>query len=264
MRGSIAPEPEDFCIFICLNAALLGPPKPNSVLQSLVSICCTLFLCTFSNFPGGTIPPYKNRGGDVSPPSPPGSLKKRTQIRAYAFVRAFTCAQKLKMLQIIAIFFCIRFKPYGAFDKKSLKRVCARVFCAFWQFSLSSCSAHFSKHFDTMFIFLSLLITEWASVQDKYPCARAHVLHSIYGQKHAYKKYIGMNKDCQFLSSYLNWVWVGDMISCLIWPLSIFLHNHIDLGTQNTNLHIMTSTYLRKMIVSLQILINFLLNFDML
>ena len=70
MRGSIAPEPEDFCIFICLNAALLGPPKPNSVLQSLVSICCTLFLCTFSNFPGGTIPPYKNRGGDVSPRPP--------------------------------------------------------------------------------------------------------------------------------------------------------------------------------------------------
>ena len=32
------------------------------------------------------------------------------------------------------------------------------------------------------------------------------------------------------------------MISCLIWPLSIFLHNHIDLRTQNTNLHIMTST----------------------
>ena len=72
MRGSIAPEPEDFCIFICLNAALLGPPKPNSVLQSLVSICCTLFFCTFSNFPGGTIPPYINRGGDVSPPVPPG------------------------------------------------------------------------------------------------------------------------------------------------------------------------------------------------
>ena len=32
MRGSIAPEPEDFCICICLNAALLGPPKPNSSL----------------------------------------------------------------------------------------------------------------------------------------------------------------------------------------------------------------------------------------
>ena len=131
-------------------------------------------------------------------------------------------------------------------------------------FVLTGYSSYFSEQFDTMLISLSLLITEWASVEDKYPCVRAHVLHSIYGQKHAYKKYIGMNKDCQVFSSYLDWVWVGDMISCLIKALSIFLHNHIDLGTQNTNLHIMTSTYLRKMIVSLQILINFLLNFDML
>ena len=33
MRGSIASEPEDFYL---LNAALLGPPKPNSVLQSVL------------------------------------------------------------------------------------------------------------------------------------------------------------------------------------------------------------------------------------
>ena len=124
----------------------------------------------------------------------------------------------------------------------------------------------FFQQFDTMFISLSLLITEWASVQNNYPCARAHVLHSIYGQKHAYKKSIislGWIRTAIFFS-FLDRVWVGDMISCLIWPLSIFWHNHIDLGTQNTNLHIMTSAYLRKMIVSLQILINFLLNFDML
>ena len=73
MGGSIAPEPEDFCIFICLNAALLGPPKPNSVLQSLVSICCTLFCCTFSNFPGGggRSPPTKIEGGGGRVPPPP-------------------------------------------------------------------------------------------------------------------------------------------------------------------------------------------------
>ena len=69
MRGSIDPEPEDFCIFICLNAALLGPPKPNSVLQSLVRICCTLFVCTFSNFLGGggagRSLPLKIEGGRV-------------------------------------------------------------------------------------------------------------------------------------------------------------------------------------------------------
>ena len=36
------------------------------------------------------------------------------------------------------------------------------------------------------------------------------------------------------------------MISCLIWPLSVSWHHHNGLGTQNTNLHIMTSAYLWK------------------
>ena len=67
------------------------------------------------------------------------------------------------------------------------------------QFVLTGYSSYFSEQFDTMFISLSVLITEWASVEDKYPCVRAHVLHSIYGQKHAYTMYIGMIKDCQFL-----------------------------------------------------------------
>ena len=36
------------------------------------------------------------------------------------------------------------------------------------------------------------------------------------------------------------------MIPCLIWPLSVSLHHHNGLGTQNTNLHIMTSASLCK------------------
>ena len=36
------------------------------------------------------------------------------------------------------------------------------------------------------------------------------------------------------------------MIPCLIWPLSVSWHHHNGLGTQNTNLHIMTSAYLWK------------------
>ena len=54
-----------------------------------------------------------------------------------------------------------------------------------------------------------------------------------------------MNRDLQFFS-YLDRVWVGDMIPCLIWPLGVSWHHHNGLGTQNTNLHIMTSAYLWK------------------
>ena len=105
MRGSIAPEPEDFCIFICLNAALLGPPKPNSVLQSLVSICCTLFLCTFSNFPGGgDDPPLQKSRGDVSPPPvPPGSppLLPRNSGRLWLYLneRSVLSSDALKLVK---------------------------------------------------------------------------------------------------------------------------------------------------------------------
>ena len=98
-----------------------------------------------------------------------------------------------------------------------------------------------------MFISLWLLIREWASVQDKCACARALVIHSIYGQQHAYTKPLwlfGMDGNPQFFSSYSDRVRVKDVISCLIWPLSISCHHHIDLGTQSTKLHIMTSAYL--------------------
>ena len=69
MRGSVATEQEDFCIFTSLNTALLGHPEPKNVLQSLVSICYTFLGGTFSNFPRGVIPLKKNEG-DVSPSVP--------------------------------------------------------------------------------------------------------------------------------------------------------------------------------------------------
>ena len=67
MRESAATEQEDLCIFINLNAALLGPPGPKCMFQSVFAI---LFcVCTFSNFQGG--------GGEIPlsppPPPPPGS-----------------------------------------------------------------------------------------------------------------------------------------------------------------------------------------------
>ena len=46
--------------------------------------------------------------------------------------------------------------------------------------------------------------------------------------------------------SYFDRVWVGDMISCLIWPLINSWRHHNGLRTQNFNLHIMTSAYLCK------------------
>ena len=99
------------------------------------------------------------------------------------------------------------------------------------------------KEFDTMFISLWPLITRWASIQDKCPCARALLIHSIYGQIH----YSSLEWTVTFnVFSFLNRVWVGNMIPCLIWPLSVSWHHHNGLGTQNTNLHIMTSAYLCK------------------
>ena len=82
MRGRAATEREDFCICISLNAALLGPPQPQSVLQSLVSICYTFFFFFFFfffwggghffNFSGGIIPLNKFEG--ACPPPPVSSL----------------------------------------------------------------------------------------------------------------------------------------------------------------------------------------------
>ena len=67
MRGSVATEREFCCI--SLNAALLGPPEPKSVLQSYYSVYAKHFVDTFSNFPGGgDDPPLKLLRGNVSPP----------------------------------------------------------------------------------------------------------------------------------------------------------------------------------------------------
>ena len=46
--------------------------------------------------------------------------------------------------------------------------------------------------------------------------------------------------------SYLDRSWVGDMISCLIWPSINSWRHHNGLRTQNFNLHIMTSAYFWK------------------
>ena len=48
------------------------------------------------------------------------------------------------------------------------------------------------------------------------------------------------------LFSYLDKVWVGNMISCLIWPSINSWRHHNGLRTQNFNLHIMTSSYFWK------------------
>ena len=47
--------------------------------------------------------------------------------------------------------------------------------------------------------------------------------------------------DTPNLFSYLDRLWVGDMISCLIWPSINSWRHHNGLRTQNFNLHIMTS-----------------------
>ena len=65
---------------------------------------------------------------------------------------------------------------------------------------------------------------------------------SIYGQKHAYTKSIIALWNEPW-PSYLDRVWVGNMIPCLIWPLSVSWHHHNGLGTC-IYLHIMTSAYL--------------------
>ena len=46
--------------------------------------------------------------------------------------------------------------------------------------------------------------------------------------------------------SYFDRVWVGNMISCLIWPSINSWRHHNGLRTQNFNLHIMTSAYFWK------------------
>ena len=54
-----------------------------------------------------------------------------------------------------------------------------------------------------------------------------------------------MQGDPNFFS-YFDRVWIGDMISCLIWPSINSWRHHNGLQTQNFNLHIMTSAYLWK------------------
>ena len=83
MRGSVATEQDFCCNFISLKDALLGPPEPKSVLQSLFSICYTILFALFQISRGDDPPLKKLRGGRVPPPRPPGSppLDMEVQLR---------------------------------------------------------------------------------------------------------------------------------------------------------------------------------------
>ena len=100
-----------------------------------------------------------------------------------------------------------------------------------------------------MFIYLWPLILRWASIQEKCPCARALVIHSIYGQKLAYTKSIIALLDKPGPSIFVH-IWIG--YESEIWNHVSFGHYKYrdiitnGLGTQNTNLHIMTSAFLWK------------------
>ena len=112
------------------------------------------------------------------------------------------------------------------------------------KFFLLSYSLHFSKHFDTLFTFFRPVIMQLAAVKVERTRRPALSVSTIHGQKHAYTKFIltlqnGIDTP-QFLS-YLNRLWVGDMISCLIWPSINSWRHHNGLRTQNFNLPIMTS-----------------------
>ena len=52
------------------------------------------------------------------------------------------------------------------------------------------------------------------------------------------------SSDSQLTPTFISWLekaWVGNMISCLIWPSINSWRHHNGLRTQNFNLHIMTS-----------------------
>ena len=106
-------------------------------------------------------------------------------------------------------------------------------------------SSYFSEQFDTMFSSLSLLKTEWASVQDSRPYARFLYYIAYMGKNMPIKSPLMWIRTANFFP-YLDRVWVGDMISYLIWTLSLSWRHHNGLGSQNTKMHIMTSLYLCK------------------
>ena len=118
--------------------------------------------------------------------------------RARARTSARQCARKIfkcsKSSQIYFAYVSGHFKHFiknrayehaRAFSRVTpLKNIESPFFFLSWYFS------YFFKEFDTMFISLWPLLTRWASIQDKCQCARALLIHSIYGQKHAYTKSI--------------------------------------------------------------------------
>ena len=109
-------------------------------------------------------------------PSNQYQLKKR----AHARMSARQCARKfLNCSKSSQIYFAYVSCHYKHFIKNRANSH-FRAFSSFTaerkiitrQFVLTGYSSYLSEQFDTMFISLSLLITEWASVQYKCPYAR--------------------------------------------------------------------------------------------
>ena len=62
--------------------------------------------------------------------------------------------------------------------------------------------------------------------------------------KTSYFKNQNSSSDSQLTPTFISWLekaWVGDMISCVIWPSINSWRHHNGLRTHNFNLHIMTS-----------------------
>ena len=68
-------------------------------------------------------------------------------------------------------------------------------------------------------------------------------IHNTWAKTCLYKIHFNSSEwiDTPKFLSYLNRLWVGDMISCLIWPSINSWRHHNGLRTLNFNLHIMTS-----------------------
>ena len=111
-------------------------------------------------------------------------------------------------------------------------------------FFLLSYLLHFSKHFDTLFTFFPTSNNAISGCQSwtRAPTC-AICIHNTWAKTCLYKIHFNSSEwiDTPQFLLYLNRLWVGDMISCLIWPSINSWHHHNGLRTQNFNLHIMTS-----------------------
>ena len=120
-------------------------------------------------------------------------------------------------------------------------------------------------------LFFWPLITQWASVQSPFEQRARDCLRYLYTCSNTWAKTCLYKIHCsssewidtpQFFS-YFDRLWVGDMISCFIWPSINSWRHHNGLRTQNFNLHIMTSAYFWKIDCISVNIDHFLSNFDM-